>query len=122
MAGRNAEDPMGWRKARASFGQVVRLAVTLAGAGLAGGCFQPLYGEGALPGSTTVRAGMGSVDAQQTEASAGSSDTKLAVQTRNALIFNFPGGGFPSPPIYRLKIRIGGGRSVIVVDRSSALS
>src|SRR6266700_4232090 len=67
--------PMRWLKARASVGRAVRIAVALASAGLAGGCFQPLYGEGTLPGSANVRDALSSVAVQQIDAAPGSSET-----------------------------------------------
>ena|SRR5712691_4656505 len=111
-----------WRReARAAFGRAARVAIALASAGLAGGCFQPLYGEGTLPGSSNVRAALSSVEVQQIDAPVGSSDAKLAVQIRNDLMFNFTGGGAASAPAYRLKVSISGSRTVIGVTRITGL-
>ena len=51
------------------------------------------------------------LEVEQIAAAAGSSDTKIAVQIRNDLLFNFTGGGLPGPPAYRLTVSISGGRS-----------
>jgi LPS-assembly lipoprotein len=112
---------MRWLEARASVGRAVRIAVALASAGLAGGCFQPLYGEGTLPGTANVKDALRSVEVQQIDAAPGSSETKLAVQLRNDLMFNFTGGGASGPSAYRLKVNFSGSRVIIVVD-ASALS
>lgn len=110
---------MRWLEARASVGRAACIAVALACAGLAGGCFQPLYGEGTLPGSANVKDALSSVDVQQIDAAPGSSETKLAVQLRNDLIFNFTGGGPPAPPAYRLKVTMIGARAIIVVNQTA---
>jgi LPS-assembly lipoprotein len=110
---------MWWREARTSFGRAARVAIALASAGVAGGCFQPLYGEGTLPGSSNVRDALSSVEVQHIEASAGSSDAKLAVQIRNDLMFNFTGGGAPNSAAYRLKVRVSGSRVTIVVGAAA---
>jgi LPS-assembly lipoprotein len=109
---------MGWRDAKASFG---RVAIAFASAGLVGGCFQPLYGSGTFAGSTNVRDALSTVAVEQIDAAPGSYDVKAAVQIRNDLIFNFTGGGSPSPPAYRLKVRMVGTRAIVIVDKGSAL-
>ena len=106
---------MRWLEAQTSVGRAARITVALASAGLAGGCFQPLYGEGTLPGTANVKDALRSVEVQQIEAAPGSSETKLALQIRNDLMFNFTGGGLPGPPTYRLKVSISGSRVIIVV-------
>jgi LPS-assembly lipoprotein len=110
---------MGGRNAKILVG---RLVVALASASLAGGCFQPLYGSGAVPGTSNIRDALSSVEVQRIDAPAGSSETKLAVQIQNDLMFNFTGGTSPSPSAYRLKVKISGGRSnIVVVDQSTQL-
>src|SRR5437773_12391731 len=106
---------MWWREARASCGRLARVgrvAIALASAGLAGGCFQPLYGANTAAGSSSVRDALSAIEVQpvdvMAEAIAGPSDASLAVQMRNDLIFSFTGGGAPSAPAYRLKVRDGG--------------
>ena len=112
---------MGWGEGRASGGLIVRLAVLIATAALAAGCFQPLYGERSITGSPALRESLAAVDIQPVEVPTGGTDTRMAVQIRNDLIFNFTGGGAPYPPTHRLKIRLTGGRQTILVDRATAL-
>jgi LPS-assembly lipoprotein len=112
---------MGWREGRAYGGLVVRLTFVMATAALAAGCFQPLYGERSLSGNPALRESLSAVDVLPVEAPAGSTDTRMAVQIRNDLIFNFTGGGAIQSPTHRLKIRITGGRSIIIIDRNTVL-
>ena len=92
--------------------RTLRAAVALAIAALAGGCFQPLYGERSITGSPALRESLAAVDIQPIEVPTGGTDTRMAVQIRNDLIFNFTGGGAPYPPTHRLKIRLVGGHAV----------
>ena len=46
----------------------------------------------------------------------GSDEARLAVEIRNALIFDFTGGGYAAPPTHRLKIQISSTRSSVIVD------
>ena len=52
----------------------------------------------------------------QIEAPKGTDEARLAVEIRNALLFDFTGGGSPAPPTHRLKIAISSTRSSIIVD------
>jgi LPS-assembly lipoprotein len=112
---------MGWREGRASIRQLLRVSVVLATGALAAGCFQPLYGTGSDPIRPGLRDVLSSVDVIQIDAPANSSEARLAVQIRNDLLFNFTGGGDATSPTHRLKIQIAGNRSVVAIDRSSAL-
>lgn len=119
--GRRKGYSMWWGEGRAAGGRVVRLAIVIATAALAAGCFQPLYGERSITGSPALRESLSAVDVQPLEAPGGGTDARMAVQIRNDLIFNFTGGGSMQSPTHRLKIRITGGRGIIMVDRNSAL-
>jgi LPS-assembly lipoprotein len=112
---------MGWGEGAGSGRLVVRLAIVIATAALTAGCFQPLYGERSVGGTPALRESLRSVDIQPIDVPSGGTDTRMAVQIRNDLIFNFTGGGGAQSPTYRLKIRITGGRSVIIVDQGTAL-
>src|SRR4051794_39658091 len=96
--------------------RVLRAAAALAIAALAGGCFQPLYGEQSLMGGPVLRDQLSAVDIMQIEAPKGSDEARLAVEIRNALLFDFTGGGYAAPPTHRLKIAMGSTRSSIIVD------
>jgi hypothetical protein len=66
-------------------GAMVRAAAALAIAALAGGCFQPLYGERSPTGGPVLRDQLSAVDVLQIEAPKGTDESRLAVEIRNAL-------------------------------------
>ena len=112
---------MGWRDSRGSIGRSVRLAIVLASSALSAGCFQPLYGEGNVAGGFSARDALAAVEVPEIGVPANSSESRLAVQIRNDLIFNFTGGGAPSSPTHRLKVQINGGRSIISINPTTKL-
>ena len=93
-----------------------RTAAALALAALAGGCFQPLYGERSALGGPVLREQLSAVDILQIDAPKGTDEARLAVEIRNALLFDLTGGGAPAPPVHRLKIAMNSTRSSIIVD------
>jgi LPS-assembly lipoprotein len=97
------------------------LAVVLATAGLVAGCFQPLYGERSPSGGSALREQLRTVDIVDIPVPANSDEARLAVQIKNDLIFNFNGGGSPLPPTHRLRITMTGSRTVVSIDRTTAL-
>jgi LPS-assembly lipoprotein len=101
---------------RARGGAIVRAAAALAIAALAGGCFQPLYGEHSPTGGPVLRDQLSAVDVLQIEAPKGTDESRLAVEIRNALLFDFTGGGASAPPTHKLKISITSTRTSIIVD------
>jgi LPS-assembly lipoprotein len=112
---------MGWREGRASVKRLLSVPVVLATAALTAGCFQPLYGTGDDPDRPGLRAALAAVDVLQIDAAANTSEARLAVQIRNDLLYNFTGGGGSNSPTHRLKVQISGGRSVVTVDKPTAL-
>jgi LPS-assembly lipoprotein len=104
-----SSEPLGRRS-------VLRAAAAMGIAALAGGCFQPLYGEQSPMGGPVLRDQLSAVDIVQIEAPKGSDEARLAVEIRNALLFDFSGGGSPAPPTHRLKIAISSTRASIIVD------
>jgi LPS-assembly lipoprotein len=97
--------------------RLVRAAAALALAALTAGCFQPLYGErSTLDGSPVLRDQLSAVDILQIEAPKGTDEARLAVDIRDALLFDFTGGGASAPPTHRLKISISSTRSSVIVD------
>jgi len=94
----------------------VRAAAALAIAALAGGCFQPLYGERSPTGGPVLRDQLSAVDVLQIEAPKGTDESRLAVEIRNALLFDFTGGSASAPPTHKLKISIASTRTSIIVD------
>jgi LPS-assembly lipoprotein len=105
---------MWWRNEAA--GRYLRAAATLAVAALAGGCFQPLYGERSPIGGPVLRDQLSAVDVLQIDAPKASDEARLAVEIRNALLYDFTGGGYAAPPTHRLKISISSTRASIIVD------
>lgn len=103
----------GWRLRRRA---IVRSVAALAIAALAGGCFQPLYGERSLTGGPVLRDQLSAVDVLQIEAPKGTDEARLAVEIRNALLFDFTGGGSPASPTHVLKIAMSSTRAAIIVD------
>src|SRR5215470_6333887 len=102
---------MWWR--REGVGKYLRAAAALAVAALAGGCFQPLYGERSPTGGPVLRDQLSAVDVLQIEAPKGTDESRLAVEIRNALLFDFTGGGASASPTHKLKISIASTRASI---------
>src|SRR6266498_2579213 len=89
-------------------GRIVRAAMALAIAGLTAGCFQPLYGEQSpTAGGPVLREQLAAVDVLQIEAPKASDEARLAVEIRNAILFDLTGGGASASPTHRLKISMG---------------
>src|SRR5215468_8576779 len=105
---------MWWR--REGVGRYLRAAAALAVAALTAGCFQPLYGERSPTGGQILRDQLSAVDVLQIDAPKGTDEARLAVEIRNALLFDFTGGGYAAPPTHRLKIAIASTRASIIVD------
>jgi LPS-assembly lipoprotein len=99
-----------------AIGRLPRLLAALAVAALAGGCFQPLYGERSPTGGPVLRDQLSAVDVLQIEAPKGTDESRLAVEIRNALLFDLTGGGDAASPTHRLKIAISSTRSSVIVD------
>ena len=96
--------------------RLVRATFALMLAALAGGCFQPLYGEQSPTGGPVLRDQLSAVDVIQIQAPKGTDEARLAVEIRNALLYDFTGGGYAAPPTHRLKIAIASTRASIIVD------
>src|SRR6266849_33351 len=94
----------------------MRIAAALLIAALAGGCFQPIYGELSPTGGPVLRDQLSAVDVVQIDAPKGSDEARLAVDIRDALLFDFTGGGYAAPPTHRLKVAISSTRASIIVD------
>jgi len=93
-----------------------RAVAALAIAALAGGCFQPLYGEQSPTGGPVLRDQLSAVDILQIAAPKGTDEARIAVEIRNALLYDFTGGGYSAPPTHRLKISIASVRTSLIVD------
>src|SRR5262249_37136185 len=97
-------------------GRMIRAAAALAIAALAGGCFQPLYGEQSPTGGPGPRGHPRAAGVLHVAAPKGTDESRIAVEIRNALIYDFAGGGYPAPPTHRLKIAMASTRASIIVD------
>ena len=95
---------------------LIRLAAAFALAGLAGGCFQPLYAQRPTADTANVRAAFSHVDISLIDAPMGSNEARIAQVVRNDLLFAATGGGPSGTPLYRLRIRMTTQRSSIIVD------
>ena len=87
---------------------------------MAAGCFQPLYAERTLTGEPSLRAAFKGIDVAQIDAPGGSALARLAVEVRNALLFDLTGGGSQTPPTHRLVIVLATSTSSIIVDPTTA--
>jgi LPS-assembly lipoprotein len=96
------------------------LIAPFAAACLLAGCFQPLYGEHSLGAGPNVKAALSTVDVAQIPAPNGSPESRIAVDIRNALLFDLSGGSNPIAPAYRLNITMQSNRLTIIVDQNSA--
>jgi LPS-assembly lipoprotein len=108
--------PEGGAAVRARARALARVAAALALAALTAGCFQPIYGEHSPTGGPVLREQLSAVDVLQIVAPKGTDESRLAVEIRNALLFDFTGGGSPAPPTHRLKIEMNSTRAAIIVD------
>ncbi len=95
---------------------MLRLAIAMASAGLSAGCFQPLYGQAPLSSGLTLQNALSAVDVQHIDAPRGSEDARIAVELRNALLFDLTGGEGGIAPTHRLNIKMKTSRSALIVD------
>jgi LPS-assembly lipoprotein len=111
---------MWWSEPRAALRRFTRLAAALAVAGVAGACaFQPLYGERS-PGGPGLADHLSAVSVQPISAPNGTPEARLGVELRNALLFDFTGGGSPPPPAFELKISLSAKSQQVVIDVNTA--
>jgi LPS-assembly lipoprotein len=101
----------------------MRIVGAFALAALTAGCFQPLYGDRAAPGTSAtanVRDMLAAVDVKQIEAPNGTPEARLAVEVRNALVFDLTGGGGAASPTHVLTVRLASTRQTAILDRLTA--
>jgi LPS-assembly lipoprotein len=110
---------MWWSDRRSAGNRLTRLAAALGVAACAGGCFQPLYADRSVDGGPGLRDALGKVDVKQIEAVKGADEARLAVEIRNALIFDLTGGGPAPRPAYSLVVRTSSTLADIIVDTST---
>jgi len=100
--------------------RLIRLVAPFAALGLLAGCFQPVYGDLSFGGGPNIRSQLATVDVSQIPAAAGTPESRIAVNTRNALVFGLSGGENPKVPRYRLNIQLASTRETVIVDLTSA--
>lgn len=100
--------------------QLVRIAVVLALGALTAACFQPEYGDHSLAAGDSVRDKLAVVEVANIPAPNGQPTSRLAVELRNELMYDFNGGAAPTSPLYRLQINgLSSGISTVIVDVAS---
>lgn len=99
--------------------RLYRLVPALAVAALAGGCFQPLYGEHSALQGQGIASAMRSVDVAEISVPSGTSLARIAVEVRNDLISDLTGGTGTIAPTHRLTVNLGTGRTSVIVDVTS---
>jgi LPS-assembly lipoprotein len=96
--------------------RLIRLATAMTIAGMAGACFQPLYGERSPSGGSAVREALAAVDVDQIKAPKGTALSRIAVVTRNELVFDLTGGSGSAPPTHRLTITLVPTAHTVILD------
>ena len=97
-----------------------RLAPAFALTALLGGCFQPMYGQLSPTQGPAVRDVLSAVRVTTIEAPKGTTEERLAVELRNALLFGFTGGAGSNAPTHELTIRLKSQNAKIIVDLTTA--
>lgn len=89
-------------------------------ASLTAGCFQPLYGERTLSGGVGLRQRFSSVEVSPISAPNGTPAARIAVELRNALIFDMTGGSGMSSPTHQLHVQLTSSTQQVIVDITTA--
>jgi len=100
----------------AALGRILRTAAVILTAALTAACFQPLYGDHPTAVDGNLKTALASVDVQQIEAPNGTPQSRIAVELRNALLFDLTGGSGGLSPTHRLKINMTVSASATSVD------
>jgi LPS-assembly lipoprotein len=111
---------MWWPDTGAKLGRAARVAAALAAAGILAGCFQPLYSDRTPVGGQGMRQLLSSVDVAQIGAPNGTPLARLAVEVRNAILFDLTGGAGSSSPTHQLNVRLSTSRQSVIVDITTA--
>jgi LPS-assembly lipoprotein len=106
---------MWWLEPHGKIRQLPRLAIVLVVAGLAAGCFQPLYGARTADGST-VADQLRLVSVEPIRAQNGTPEAALASELRNVLIFDLGGGAPAGAPTHKLTLQMSVLKQQVIVD------
>jgi LPS-assembly lipoprotein len=108
-----------WGKHIGVLRRLVPVATVIALGLLTAACFQPLYGSHTLAAGDSVRDKMGAVEVMQIPAKNGTVESRLAVELRNALMYDFNNGAAPAAPLYRLTVTLNSALTTVIVDVAS---
>jgi LPS-assembly lipoprotein len=99
---------------------VLRLLVVAGLSAFTAGCFQPMYAEHG-DGSPALRDKLAAVDLPPVDKPNASREARVGVEIRNQLAFKLYGTATGAPPLYKLVLRFGSGRSSLIVDPNTGL-
>ena len=99
-----------------SLARAFRAVLVIATAAPLTACFQPLYSQKPLNSGGNLPGALASIDVAQIPAPRGSTEERIAVELRNAVLFDLQGGGGTLSPLYRLNIRMSTSESALIVD------
>ena len=97
-----------------------RLAAVFALAGLAAGCFQPLYGDRAIVGGAGLNDKLASVEVAPVDAPNGSRLARVGVTVRDQLMYQLTGGGAAAAPTHKLVVKLSSTQLQVIVDINTA--
>jgi LPS-assembly lipoprotein len=109
---------MWWRERLLNGRRSARLVVVLAAAGLAAGCFEPLY-KSHPSVDDGVQDKFAAVEIRPITAPKGTPTERVAVGMYNALTYNLHNGGNGAPPLYRLKVDVASSQFTAVINPTS---
>ena len=98
------------------FALFARAIAAVSAAVMLAGCFQPLYGEHSVGGGPGIRQRLAGVDVIPISAPNGTPEARIAVELRNALLFDLQGGGGSSGATHQLRIQMASTRQQVIVD------
>jgi LPS-assembly lipoprotein len=100
--------------------KIARFAAVLTLAGLAAGCFQPLYGTQGPSAGPGIVDRLSSVEVAPIDTPNGTRLTRVGVELRNGLIYNLTGGGPAAAANYKLVIHLSSSQTQVIVDINTA--
>jgi LPS-assembly lipoprotein len=103
-----------------SWSRRVQIAAALLLAGLTAGCFEPLYGDRSMTGGSGLRDRLSAVEVIPIKVPNGTPESRIAVELRNALIFDLTGGSGMNSPTHQLRIQLSSVRQQVIVDITTA--
>jgi len=99
---------------------LTRVLAIFALAGLAAGCFQPLYGDSSVVATAGLDNKLSGVDVVPINTPNGTPIARVGVGVRNELIYDLTGGGNPTLPTHRLTIQLSSTQLQVIVDVNTA--